>query len=216
MDARDTIIAEETSFLILKCEWKDIYQPDIFGISPIWSNDQEYEYISIFEIREYQLYLKSFIITADSSFPVINGIEPQPCYTEKGIETVQYNDIMVPIKFNGAIVIGNTLIKNYGFDEDIPWYSYKVVRELIFQDGKVVTTIDHSKAMLRIRKNLDLGLRSLNKARDIKCIKKYIKSSFVGDYDHPDKINKPKGKKKLQSNSYLQKIKNYYTLLKSQ
>ncbi|MGB8455388.1 MAG: hypothetical protein WCD89_24040 [Anaerocolumna sp.] len=214
MDAKDIIISDDMSFLILNCEIKKLYQPDIFGISPIWENDQFFEYNSIFEIKEYQLYLKSFTITADRGYPAINGIKPELLFSEKGIETVQYSDVMVPIKFTGAAVIGNTMIKNYGFDE-IPCYSYKVVRELIFQDGKVVTTIDHSKAMLRIRKNLDLGLRTLNKTRDIKCIKYYIKSSFVGDYEHPEKINKSKKNKKIQFNSYLQKIKSYYSRIKA-
>ncbi len=214
MDARDTIFTEDTSFQILKCEWKDIVKPDIFGISPTWTNDKNFDYISIYEIKEYQLYLKSFTVTSDRGFPTINGVEPESCLAEKGIQTVQYKNIMVPVKFTGAIIIGNTLIKNYGLNDDIPCYSYKLVRELIFQDGKLVTTIDHSKDMLRIRKNLDLGLRSLNKARDVKCITHYIKSSFVGDYAHPDKIKKMK-RKKINFNFYIQKIKNRYSRIKS-
>ncbi len=215
MDAKDTIISDDMPFFILKCEVKDIFQPEIFGISPIWSNDQHFEYSSTFYIKEYQLFLKNLTIAADRGYPVINGIEPVPLFSEIGIETVQYNNIMVPIKFTGAIVIGNALIKNYGFDEEIPCYGYKTVRELIFHDGKVVTTVDHSKAMQRIRKNLDLGLRNLNKTRDINCINYFLKSSFVGNYEHPDKMSKPSQKKKLQFNPYLQKIKSYYSRLKA-
>ncbi len=216
MDARDTIIADETSYLILKCEMKTIYQPDILGISPLWSDDQDFECSGIFEIKEYQLYLNSFNVTAARSFPVVNGVEPELMFSEKGIETVQYNKVMIPIKFTGAVIIGNTLVKNYGTEEEIPCYSYKEVREYIFQDGKLVTTIDHSKAMLRIRKNLDLGLRDLSKARDIKCIRHYLKTSFVGDYEHPENSGKAKRKKKLSFNSYLQKIKNYYSFIRTQ
>ncbi|WMJ88322.1 hypothetical protein [Anaerocolumna sp. MB42-C2] len=215
MDAQDTIISDESTFLILKCDMKTIFEPENVGISPIWSNDPNFRYNSDFEIKDYQLYLKNLIITGDIGYPIINGIKPEPFYSEKGPETVQYNNIMISVKFSGAIVIGNTFIKNYGTEDEIPCYSYKVVWELIFQDGRLVTTIDHSKAMLRVRKNLDLGLRNLNKTRDMKCIKHYIKFSFVGDYDRPGKMSKCSNKKKIPFQSYAQKIKNYYSRIKS-
>ncbi len=215
MNVKDTIISDAMSFLILKCEMKEIYQTDILKISPIWADDQYFEYSSIFEIKEYQLYLKSLTVAAAREYPMVNGVCPKPIYSEKGIDTMQYNNIMVPIKFTGAVIIGNIRIKNHGLEEEIPCYSYKVVRELIFQDGKLVTTIDHSKAMQRIRKNLDLGLRSLNKTRDIKCIRHFLKSSFVGDYEHPDKMSSISQKKKIRFHSYLQKIKSYYSRIKT-
>lgn len=215
MEVKDAVIAENMSFSILKCEIKEIFNPDIFGISPIWTDDPNFGYSSIFEVREYQLYIKSLTIAADRVYPFINGVEPRFLYAENGVETVEYPEIMVPIKFTGAIVIGSGFLKNYGIGEDIPCYSYKTVRELIFQEGRLVTTIDHSKAMLRIRKNLDLGLRDLKKPRDVNCIRHFIKSSFVGDYEHPDKVGKHSQKKKLQFSAYLQKIKSYYSRIKA-
>ncbi|GEM_PF-693378 len=210
MDAKDSIVSDATSFFILKCETKEIYHPDIYGISPVWADDRDFNYSSVFEIKEYQLYLKNLTVAAAREYPFINGVRPEPFYSEKGVETVQYDNIMAPIKFTGAVIIGSTLIKNYGFDGEIPCYSYKVVREFIFQDGKLVTTIDHSKAMLRIRKNLDSGLRNLNKARDLKCINHFLKFSFVGDYGQPEKTVLA-DKKKKRFSAYLQKMKSYYS-----
>ena len=63
MDTKDTIISDQSIYLILKCEMKSIFEPDIFGISPIWSDDPYFRYNSVFEIKEYQLYLKNLIIT---------------------------------------------------------------------------------------------------------------------------------------------------------
>lgn len=214
MAAKDTIISDGTLFFILKCELKEIYKPDIFGISPIWSDDQTFEYNSTFEIKDYQLYLKDLIITSDRGYKVINGIEPEYIFSEKGIETARYTNVSFPIKFTGAVIIVNTVVKNYGTGEEIPCFGYKTVREFIFQDGKLVTTIDHSKAMLRIRKNLDLGLRNLDKTRDVECIKHFIKTSFVGDYEHPDRMSKTSLKKKLQFMTYIQKMKGYYSRIK--
>jgi len=171
-------------------------------------------YSSIFEIKEYQLYLKNLILTSDRVYPIIGGVEPKLLSSENGVETVEYDEIMVPVKFTGAVIVGGTFLKSYGAEEEIPCYSYKTVRELIFQEGKVVTSIDHSKAMLRIRKNLDLGLRDLNKKRDVNCIRHFLKSSFVGDYENPDKLSNPEQKKKLELSPYLQKLKSYYSRIK--
>ena len=214
MDAKDTIISENMPFLILKCEKKEIFDPDHLGISPIWSDDVNFGYSSIFAIKEYQLYLKNLILTSDRVYPIVGGVEPKLLASENGVETVEYDEIMVPVKFTGAVIIGGTFLKNYGPEEEAPCYSYKTVRELIFQEGKLVTSIDHSKAMLRIRKNLDLGLRDLNKKRDVNCIRHFLKSSFVGDYENKDKLSKPRQKKKLELSPYLQKIKSYYSRIK--
>lgn len=214
MDAKDTIISENMPFLILKCEKKEIFDPNHLGISPIWSDDINFGYSCIYEIKEYQLYLKNLILTSDRVYPIIGGVEPKLLSSENGVETVEYDEIMVPVKFTGAVIIGGTFLKSYGAEDEMPCYSYKTVRELIFQEGKVVTSIDHSKAMLRIRKNLDLGLRDLNKKRDVNCIRHFLKSSFVGDYENPDNQSKTSLKKKLELSPYLQKIKSYYSRIK--
>lgn len=195
MDIKDKIIMDETPFQILYCECNNIFQPEYFGISSTWSDDTAFGYYSLYEMKEFQLYLKSFTISSNRGYPTINGVNPEPYNTENGIETVQYNDIMEPMNYTGAIIVGNILINNQGTSNEIPCYCYKLIRELIFHEGKLVTTIDHSKAMLRIRKNLDLGLRSLDKKQDVKCIQRFIKASFVGDYKHMDKNNKKKLKK---------------------
>lgn len=209
MNAKDTIISDNLVFHILNCESKEIFNPDILGITPIWTDDTVFRCSSILEIKEYQLYLKNLIVKADIVYPMINGIGPHILYSENEVETVEYRGLMIPIPFSGAVIIGSSFIRNYGFREEISCYSYMIVRELIFQEGKLVTTIDHSKAMLRIRKNLDLGLRKLDKPRDLKCIKHFIKTSFIGDYEHSGKRGK-KRLRKLRFAPYLQKLKNYY------
>lgn len=206
MDRTDNIIMAETTFEILKCEYNTIFQPEDFGITPTWSNDTKFYYYSTYELKEFQLYLKDFTISSDRGYPAINGVKPEPYYTDTETEPVLYNNIMEPIKYTGAIIVGNQLVKNYGTNDEIPCYCYKLIRELIFQEGKLITTIDHSKAMLRIRKNLDLGLRSLDKKQDVKCIQGFIKASFVGDYNHPNKNDKKKQKRVLLKNAYIKKI----------
>ena len=86
-------------------------------------------------------------------------------------------------RYSGAILIGRDPIKEYPLQENsLPCYSYRTVYELVFNHGLLVTTADQSKAMLRIRRNLELGYRSLMIKRDSRCIRKYINSCFIGDY----------------------------------
>jgi hypothetical protein len=203
LNINDTIIFEDKFYQLLG-EEQIIYTPDLFKISATWEKDKDFQYISTYEIKEHQLYLKNMTISSDRGFPVINEIRPQSVYNEKDIDTVLYENLMETLKYTGGILIGCDYIKNYNTRYDLPYFLYGKLYELVFEDGKLITTIDHSKAMLRIRKNLDLGLRNLDKERDRKCIKHFLKTSFIGDYMHPGR----KGKKKLKNIiQYVSKIK---------
>lgn len=203
MSNNDTLIFEGKSYQLLRAE-QDIYSPDIFQISPTWEKDKDFQYSSSYEIKEHQIYLKNMTISSDRGFPVINDISPQSVYNERGLDTVLYENLMEGLNYTGGIIIGSEYIRNYINRYDLPYFQYGKLYELIFEDGKLITTVDHSKAMLRIRKNLDLGLRYLDKERDRKCIKHFLKTSFVGDYMHPGR----KKKKKLKNIiNYIEKIR---------
>ncbi len=88
----------------------------------------------------------------------------------------------IPTYFRGGIVIGKEVANPFHFEADYPCYCYETVIELIFNEGKLITTIDHSKAMNRVRQNVEKGLRSLNNERDLVCINKFLRSTFVKRY----------------------------------
>jgi hypothetical protein len=71
-------------------------------------------------------------------------------------------------------------LEEYAEYEDM--YSYETVLELIFKDGCLMTSVDHSKAVLRIRRNLEQGLRSLNRSRDRHCIYAFMHRTVICDY----------------------------------
>jgi hypothetical protein len=206
MNINDSIIISEINYEILYYEHQ-IFEPEYFKISPIWSNDENYAYNCMFCLNDYQLYLKSLIVSSDRGFPEINGILPETYSSEKGIQTVQYNNIMEPIKYTGSMIIATQVVKTYSVNSEIPCYSYKCVKEMVFSEGRLITAIDHSKAMLRIRKNLDMGLRSLDKKRDVKCIQHFIMTSFAGNYDGSEKRYRKLFKKVLHRKNYFEKMK---------
>lgn len=206
MNIKDSIILSEIDYEIIYCE-HPVFYPDQFQLSPIWSDDKEFAYSCKYCLKDYQLYLKSFTVSSDREYPVINGVTPEPCCSVDGRETVRYHDIMESLGYTGSMIIGAFIVKTYTDSDEIPCYCYKYIKELVFSKGKLITAIDHSKAMLRIRRNLDMGLRSLDKKRDVKCIERFIRSSFAGNYADSDKRYKRLLKKVLHRKSYFEKIK---------
>lgn len=95
------------------------------------------------------------------------------------------NDLKIGLTYSGGIIIARDFVESYGNFEEYPCYCYKRVFELIFEDGRLVTSIDHSKAMTRIRKNIEKGLRDIRSKKDYKCIQRFIKESFVKNYHNP-------------------------------
>jgi len=180
-------------YVVLNCEKQHIIHPVVFGILPVWRDSSPFEYRMKLQLESYKLSLKDFWVYVDCALPVINGAAPRigTCGETSGYE---YQHMNVPILYSGAVLAARTLVNDYGIEREegecAPCFCYKEVYELIFDHGILITTIDHSRDMKRVRKNIDLGYRDWNKKRDQRCIRHFIKNSMVGDY----KITKSKKK----------------------
>ncbi len=158
----------DQDFTILAVEQEFIIHPVVFDILMCSKDSLQQPFSCSFQVNHYKLELTLLSLL---------GRENSDFILEK------YHFNQESIAYNGAILIGDTPVKEYSFQEEkIACFSYKNVYELIFEDGSLITTIDLSRAMLRIRKNIELGLRSLSKKRDIRCISRFMNTSFVGDY----------------------------------
>lgn len=169
-----------------------MFHPQVFGIHPIWKESSPFDFRMEIVLDNYKISLHRMWVKADCAMPVINGISPQ--YFAEGLkEGVIYDKLDIPILYTGAILLAHTKLNDYGIrpeaEEGLPCFCYKSVYEYIFENGILITTIDHSRSMLRIRKNIDFGYRDWNKKRDQRCIERFMKTSFVGDYK---KVSKKK------------------------
>lgn len=192
-------------FEVLNCENQFILHPLVFGILPVWKESSPFDFNLQISLENYKMALHQMWVEADCALPMINGILPK--YTSShGRDGALYDKLNIPLQYSGAILMANSFVNDYGIQleqgQKYPCYCYKVVYEYIFENGILITTIDHSRAMIRIRKNLDLGYRDLTKKRDFKCIEQFIKTSLVGDY-------KPSKSKKKQEN-YFSKMRDLY------
>lgn len=209
MAGSNHIIKDGISYVVLRCE-DSPYLPADLSINPTWEKDKNFQYNGNMEIEDYKLYLKDLSVFCDRGFPEIGNVAPKISEISYGITNACYEDIHLSLIYTGGMIIGEGYLKEY--DRGMfcsgryyePVYCYETLLELIFQDGRLITEIDHSKAMRRIRKNLDLELRSLEKERDAKCIRHFIRTSFIGDYEHPGKNKK---KKLFHMNNYIKKLR---------
>ena len=198
---RTKIKIKDKLFDIISCEYEYIMHPMIFEINNIDASFTHDSFQYELEINQYKLILNKMWLQTTELLPHINGSQP----TEEIINDIsgmRYDDLSIPLKYTGTILAVSDFIREYnGADENAP-FQYRTVYECMFENGMLITTIDHSKAMLRIRKNIDLGYRALERRRDRKCIDRFLKSLFVGDY----KL----WKNSKQKNKYLDKMKSNY------
>lgn len=166
MTINQQIIYSDKNYKILDAEHEFIIHPAALGLLPATKASLQCTFSSEFYIDNYCLLLNKLNWHED-----ITGDEKL------------YEPNELKAAYHGTIMIGDELVTEYYMKGDKPvCFSYQNVLELVFEDGMLVTTIDQSKAMLRIRKNIELGLRSLNKSRDLRCIRRFMNSSFIGDY----------------------------------
>lgn len=166
------LIIRDEEYQILACERKEILHPIVFGYDNYELNEEN-KYSFLFMIEDYKLKLLQMELCS---------YEQENIHIENETKKISYEKIVVP--YSGAVLVANDYIQNYFFDRrpEDRCFAYQNVKELIFQDGILITTIEHNKAMLRIRKNIDLGYRRVYNTRDFRCIERFIKNTLIGNY----------------------------------
>ncbi len=170
MNIEQQIIYKDKLFQTLGTEQEFIIHPSAFGLMPLNKNALQLPFQCEFYLEDYQLTLRNLQVCDEESL-IACSYEDKPEY--EGIK----------VMYSGAVLIGADLVKEYYIKDKLACFSYQKVYELVFDNGRLTTTIDQSKAMLKIRKNIDTGLRTLSKGRDLRCIKRFLNSSLIGDYN---------------------------------
>lgn len=166
MNIDQQIIYADKNYSILDAEQEFLIHPAALGLLPISKASLQDSFSSSFYLDGYCLMLDKMIWNEE-----ITGNEKQ------------FEPSDIKVLYSGTVLIGADVVKEYHLKGDVlACFSYQHVMELVFDHGMLITTVDQSKAMLRIRKNIELKLRNLNKNRDLRCIKRFINSSYVGDY----------------------------------
>ncbi len=166
---------KNTEYTILAAEQECIIHPIALGYLPNSAASLQCSFSSHFLLKDYRLQLSRLDLFTNEAMK-LGGIHMEGYSQKHSFEEF-------PVSYNGAILIGANIVKEYYLKGEVPaYFSYQKLIELVFDNGILITTVDHSRAMLRVRKNLELGLRSLENKRDKRCINRYMNSVLVGDY----------------------------------
>jgi len=169
MSSEQRIVYHENQYNILAVEQEFVVHPSVFGLLPLHKAALNQPFTSQLHIEDYKLILDKLELVNDETLSACSSDEEKV-------------SLGTTISYQGTILIGANLVQEYYIEDKLACFSYQKVYELVFDKGQLITTIDQSKAMLKIRKNIDTGLRNLSKNRDLRCIKRFLNSSLVGDY----------------------------------
>lgn len=86
------------------------------------------------------------------------------------------------LQYTGGLVLGAELAAIPLTEVRPACYHYNMVYEVLFENGRAVALIDHSQAVRRVAKNLEYGLRTLTKRRDVFAIRRFLKKEFIRKY----------------------------------
>lgn len=169
------------TYTIISAEQEFVIHPVVGESVPITVETIKCPFSCSFHLDNYSLMLDNITLYKDNTLRK----KKYKLNIDRKNEIMESHDICGDFKvgYSGAVLIGSSLIKDFRWDSNqTACFSYKNVYELVFKEGTLITTIDHCKEMLRIRKNIELEYRSMTKKHDVRVIKRFLNTSFVGDY----------------------------------
>lgn len=185
----EEIYFKQEFFSVLLREADNLLMQVVDDHKSIWKSYAG-DVIASYDLKDYKLVLDDLIIDKRLMKDNEKFCDVEPC-----IDVVTGNKVFqalnCPVGYTGGIIIGRELVDTYSFGEnhsEYPCYCYKYVYELIFDQGALTMSIDHSKAMLRIRKNIEKGFRNVKNAKDLRCIHKFLSQTFCRSYERNRKL----------------------------
>lgn len=157
------------------------FNPLDYGIKPVacctacWNGYWCDYRISTKGIMLQNLYINS----EDDYYPEINNVSSE----KEGKKSFQYmghhlyRNINIFMEYTGKILIGKDFIKKYyihmGYQRA---WAYEVLEELLFDNGKLVNTVDHSEMAKKLREELESREEKIKKTSD--NIQLFVEKSF--------------------------------------
>ncbi len=170
------------------------FDPRFYGFKPesvttgCWNG-----YWCRYKISEEGIFLdKLFIHCVDEEYPTLNGVSFEVNEAGEPVECMGhrvYNDLNMKVEYHGKILVGDEFIHDYyvhmGYQRA---HAYKVLKEFVFQDGKLIEVIDHSAMAEKLRmqedkkKNKKPSIKEKLFGPDIKKTHGFVEESFSLDY----------------------------------
>ena len=149
------------------------FKPQDYGITPLpifnacWDG-----YWCEYEITKTEIILKNLYINShNDEYPEINGISPENDSQNKQNHFQYmghhlYKNLNIKMNFTGKILIGKGFLKQYyihmGYQRA---WAYEVLEELVFENGMLIRTVDHSEKAKELREELDQKILEREEAK---------------------------------------------------
>lgn len=130
------------------------FRPEEYGFTPVAPHTACWRgYFCLYDITDEQLFLnKLWICNGDNPYPELDGVFP---VLDKRESMMVYKDLQHKIDYTGRIVVGSGFLREYYVHMGYQWaWAYRNVYELVFEHGKVIQKINHSKIVEGIRKKI--------------------------------------------------------------
>lgn len=173
----------------------ELFSPEALGIKPIGHCTDCYRgYQATFAVLDGRLVLNTLLVSlytegSDRYEPLIgpriNGVSPVRDKERDDFNNI-YENICQPISYSGGVLIARKFIselyEHMGFHP--PW-KYRVVWELLFEDGRFTKANDCSTRMTEVRERI-LSIESDDSAREDKtnALYAWIEQSFDRSYGY--------------------------------
>ena len=155
----DSVGYEGTEFAIAGINGSGLFDPLAYDIRPIAPSTANWRgYVASYEVRGERLHLDRLTIGKDSRdipLPALFGVSPD--LTDFDAE---YEFDEAPMDFSGGLLLGDEFVHelyvHMGFH---PAWKYRRVMELIFENGALLRSHDHSERIAEIRGEIVRGTR---------------------------------------------------------
>ncbi len=181
---QDKVLYQEQEYVVVGIHGEGLPSPQKFGKKPVMMSAACYRgYYLEYTCLDRQLALTAMTIrTEDGKYEPIGGVLPA---FDKACDCAHYTGLNVPVNFGGSLLIGRDFVQemyvHMGFQKP---FAYRVVKELLFEEGHLLVETDYSDKIDQMRARM-IKTQTGKVTQDLNDhrLKKWIDWMFSLDYD---------------------------------
>lgn len=157
MQIKESFYHSDSKHTIVSCSAPLEFHPAKYGLKPVpYTTACHKGYWCNYALQGKQFILRDLFIHTDNDMypPIFNCVAVfDQDFPHTHSRHRVYKDLCYPTNYTGKILIGTKEVPTYYIDGiwGIPW-SYKELKELVFDQGVLIAEIDHSETAKDIRK----------------------------------------------------------------
>ena len=179
----DKIELDGTLFELVAIQNPWPFDPKAEGFTPVMPHTACWRgFVCSYAVKNDELRLERLRIGLAGDPPEWRGVKPQKGEFWK-IDRMWDYVVSLPIAYSGGVIAAAGFIREFyvhmGFQGP---HAFKRVKELIFDSGKLIESVDHSQKMAETRERIEAMGKNPN-PRSSEEIRQFVESAFSLSYD---------------------------------